>query len=77
MDYLVTISPQGVRIFYETYNMKHIQLIQPMNIMDDSEPYYMVVITYTDGSKEQTLIPHHQWEMWNKWQTERKVNEDK
>lgn len=65
MDYLVTLSPQGVTVFYETYNIKDIQLFQPVNIQGKDEQYYIVIIEYDDGSKEQTVISHTQWDMWN------------
>lgn len=77
MDYIITISPQGTKIFYETYNIKDISLIQPMNIMDGSFPHYFAIITYQDGSKEKVVISHEQWEMWNRYQTEGKQNENK
>lgn len=75
MEWLLTIAPDGRKIYYETYNIKSIQLVQPINIIDNSEPCYLVIITYDDGRKEKTVIPHYAWEAWNSYKGE--TSEDK
>ena len=70
MEWLLTIAPDGRKVYFETSNIRSIQLIQPLNIMDNSEPCYMVVITYDDGHKEQTVLPHYSWEACNSFNKE-------
>lgn len=67
MDWLLTIAPDGRKIYYETENIKSIQLIQPVNIIGDKEPCYLVVITYNDDIKEKAVISHYSWEEWNRY----------
>lgn len=68
MEYLVTLSPQGITVLYETYNIKRIDLFQQVNIPNMEGIYYMVVIEYDDGHKENTVISNDQWNLWNKYQ---------
>lgn len=77
MDYIATFSPDGRMILYETYNIKSIQIYQPINIPKMDDPCYLVVISYIDREPEQTVISHSSWQAWNQWQTERNTDEHK
>lgn len=74
MDYLLTISPQGIKTYYETYNISSIQLMQPVGINGSDRPHYIVVITYDNGQKEQAIISDETWQLWN---MERNKNENR
>lgn len=67
MEWLLTIAPDGRKVYYETFNIKLIQLIQPVNILTDDEPGYLVVITYDNERKEKAILPYYSWELWNSY----------
>lgn len=75
MEWLLAIAPDGRKIYYEAFDIKTIQLIQPVNILTDNEPGYLVVIIYNDERKEKAILPHYSWELWNSYKGVN--NEDK
>lgn len=78
MDYISTIHPQkGINILYETYNIKVIHLMQQVQLNDRKGIFYLVVIEYNDGSREQTILSNESWEAWNKWKNEGATDENK
>lgn len=65
MDYLATITQDGHTLLIETYNIINISLMQQIGLNDREGIYYLVIISYEDGQKEQTVISHDTWEYWN------------
>ncbi len=62
--YLPTIMQNGKTLFIEADPIKHIQLMQPLNIGSD-RVCYIVIICYDDNTREQAVITDDTWKWWN------------
>lgn len=62
--YLPTIMQDGKTLFIEADHIKHIQLMQPLNIGSD-HVCYIVIIDYDDNTREQAVITDDTWKWWN------------
>lgn len=65
MEYLATISQDGHTILIETGNITDISLMQQIALRDKEGIYYLVIISYSDGQREQSVISHETWDFWN------------
>lgn len=65
MEWLATISRDNHIVYIETKDIKHINLMQQIGLTDREGVYYLVIIDYNDGSREQTVISDEVWQFWN------------
>lgn len=65
MEWLVTISRDNHVVYIETKDISHISLLQQIVLTDREGVYYLVMIGYKNGSREQSVISDEVWQLWN------------
>lgn len=62
--YLSTITQDGKTLLIEADDIIDVQPMQPLNI-GGNRICYLVIISYRNGTKEQTVIEDAVWKWWN------------
>lgn len=63
-NYLFYITQQGTTIFVSYDDIQSLMKGQPVVSNDFSGDYFLTVITFKDGVREQQIVSAEQWSIW-------------
>ena len=62
--YLVYITQQGVTVFVSYDDIQSLMKGQDIRVGDSDERYYLTIITFKNGVREQQAVSESQWRFW-------------